>query len=267
MDLWLDGVEHSSPIRIERITPLGTGKSEVEVAFFHLCYPEGVKDKTYRLKVLHRSRDDILAVRMDADDHRTLRLAPLTRAWLARQSGVPSLLALATGDDDDFAAQLDSIVRGDAPPELTIPFYLPWEIEETMLNCALRFDGYAWLDAAKPQRELEMLAPANEKLLRDLTLDPDPDVNFAAFFFLQRFLGKWGGETLPPSDRHHTAYRFLFLHLHTTPTPARWMHEEYEAKWNNTPGERIVIHAAAVRRMLLAAFLRSEIANFVPPGA
>jgi hypothetical protein len=257
MDVWDNGIQHSSPIRIERVTPLGTGKSELELTFFHACYPEGVQNKVYRLRVLHRSERDIVAVRIDVDGHPTVRLTPLTRQWLARQEGVPALVAMAAADGDDFAGRLNRLTGNDEAPDPLIPFHLSWEIEETVMNCALRFDGYAWLEGDKPHREAEVLAAANENLLRDLTLDAGLEVNFASFFFLQRFLGKWGGEMLPRSDRHHTAYRFLFLHLHSHPTPERWIHREYEARWQNTPTERVVQHAATVRRMLLTATLRS----------
>jgi hypothetical protein len=64
MDLWMeDGGsvgEHASPIRIDRVRPLGAGRSEVELGFFHACYSEGVQDKVYRLRILHRSRHQLL---------------------------------------------------------------------------------------------------------------------------------------------------------------------------------------------------------------
>ena len=60
MDLWMedDGSvwEHASPIRIDRVHPLGTGRTEVELGFFHACYSEGVQDKVYRLRILHRGQ-------------------------------------------------------------------------------------------------------------------------------------------------------------------------------------------------------------------
>lgn len=258
MDIWTENgpllEEHASPIRIDRVRPLGTGRSELELTFFHACYPEGVQEKIYRLRILHRVGQHLIAVRVDADDC-TLRFSVITRAWLALRTDVPMLLALASSPTEDFGAQLDRIVATEVPPELRVPFFLPWNIEETMMHCALRFDGYAWLDA-HPDRKEERSPVLPEDGLRNLVFDPDVEVNFTAFFMLQRFLGKWGGEMLQPSDKHHTAYRFLFLHLHALPTPPRWAHGEYERTWQAIPPERVAAAASAVRRVLLAAELR-----------
>ena len=112
MDLWTQGQWLPSPIRIDHVKPLKKGTSEVEVGFFHACYPEGVQDKAYRLQVLHRSEHDLIVVRVDADDRQTLRIAPLTRNWLAKLSGIPVLVALASGDDADLGAQLNRLFSG-----------------------------------------------------------------------------------------------------------------------------------------------------------
>jgi hypothetical protein len=228
----------------------------VELGFFHACYPEGVQDKVYRLRILHRSRHQLLALQLEGDG-RMLRLGAITRAWLARQLHVPMLVTLGAGTDDNYGEQLDRLAANDIPPELRVPFHIPWELEETIMNCALRFDGYAWLEA-HPDCNDEANGVLPERHLRELVLDPDAEVNFAAFFLLQRFLHKWGGEMLPPSHKHHTAYRFLFLHLYALPTPARWVSREYEEKWESIPAGRLAAAASAVRRVLLAADLRAE---------
>ena len=90
--------EHASPIRIDRVRPLGTGRREVELGFFHACYPEGVQDKVYRLRILHRSRHQLPAVQLDGDGQ-MLRLGAITRAWLARQLHIPMLVTLGFGPD------------------------------------------------------------------------------------------------------------------------------------------------------------------------
>ena len=51
--------------------------------------------------------------------------------------------------------------------------------------------------------------------MKSLTLHVKQEDNLAAFFALQRFLHKWGGEHLTKYADEHIAYDFLFLHLYT----------------------------------------------------
>lgn len=98
---------------------------------------------------------------------------------------------------------------------------------ETMLTvCALRFDGYAWVDAAcggvMPQFD-----PADTAL-------PEDDLGcLGRFFALQRFLGKWGGEPLPPDAPERIAFLRLFLRCHNLDIPERWRSPEYHASWES----------------------------------
>jgi hypothetical protein len=40
------------------------------------------------------------------------------------------LVTLASGTNDNHGEQLDRLVTSHVPPELRVPFYLAWEIEE-----------------------------------------------------------------------------------------------------------------------------------------
>lgn len=129
---------------------------------------------------------------------------------------------------------------------------LPDEVLNTMHACALRFDGFAWLKTKQSEGQLDF-TPYMEPLTQTLTFHEDTEANFAAFFALQRCLFKWGGDRLPPSAPEHTAFRFLFLHLHALPTPQLFAHEDYEARWQSLRPQIIQEHAAAVRRALAPA--------------
>ena len=73
-----------SPIRIDRITPLKTGKSILYINFFHLNYPEGVQDKEYQLKIMLHKRRFILARSLShsSDDPRILYIHEITKEWV-----------------------------------------------------------------------------------------------------------------------------------------------------------------------------------------
>jgi hypothetical protein len=87
-------------------------------------------------------------------------------------------------NDDNYSAQLDRLAANETPPELRVPFRLAGDVEETIMHCALRFDGYAWLKAHPGREENGVL---REDHLRELLVDADAEVNFTAFFLLQRF--------------------------------------------------------------------------------
>lgn len=53
----------------------------------------------------------------------------------------------------------------------------------------------------------------------------------ALFFFLQRFLMKWGGEYEPPNGRYWRAFRNLFLITNQYEIPERYRNGEYYLTW------------------------------------
>ena len=129
---------------------------------------------------------------------------------------------------------------------------LPDEVTETMIVCALRFDGYRWLKGVRGDDEIDF-PPWTVPVVDTLVFHDDENANFATFFALQRWLFKWGGETLPYSAPDHTAFRFLFLHLYSQPTPEGFAVEEYQTRWRRLPAEVVNRHAAAVRHALRPA--------------
>lgn len=82
---------------------------------------------------------------------------------------------------------------------------LSQEAEETLITCALRFYyGYAY---AERRGDDQTLVTVSNRFVDSLQTSGDPLENFAAFFALQRFLYKWGGEYLKCGLRRRTERR------------------------------------------------------------
>lgn len=95
-----------------------------------------------------------------------------------------------------------------------------------VITAALRFDGYRyqhWTGVS--------LADLTDRVEHSLEVLDDEFGNFAAFFALQRGLGKWGGEMTLPTSWAHKAFWILFFHLARRPTPAAYVFPEYQEKW------------------------------------
>ena len=108
----------------------------------------------------------------------------------------------------------------------------PEDITTAMWVCALRFDGYKYEESVGPsaatgERLQKMIEPVVEKLI----LHAEINFNFGAFFGLQRFLHKWGGEYLTKYSPEHIAYDVLFLHLYRSQVPIQFQNERYCLKW------------------------------------
>lgn len=88
---------------------------------------------------------------------------------------------------------------------------------EVMTTCALRIDGHAY--ARDGGRELRDLV---ETCLRQGPAGLTDIEKMAAFFALQRFLLKWGGEQLPRTGREWRAFRELFLEVCWLEPPAEY---------------------------------------------
>jgi len=78
----------------------------------------------------------------------------------------------------------------------------------------LRFLGYEYEQATRIATG-RGFSHFTEPVVKSLTLHVKQEDNLAAFFALQRFLHKWGGEHLTKYADEHIAYDFLFLHLYT----------------------------------------------------
>ncbi|MCC6355232.1 MAG: hypothetical protein IT577_15175 [Verrucomicrobiae bacterium] len=139
-------------------------------------------------------------------------------------------------------------------------FNLDSRVQNTMITCALRFDGYRWLEATQG-RDPHDFRPWTVPLVQSLRLHPTDAESFATYFALQRWLFKWGGEMQSQSAAGHTAFRFLFLHLHHLPTPPDFVNPEYERQWLGIDRGTIAEHAAAVRVALLDRVLARNVAK------
>jgi hypothetical protein len=72
-----------SPVKIERVTPKGSGAGEFDLEFYHAAYPAGVRNKVYPLRTLSRTRTFILAAHLDEPDRQmTVLLHALAPEWL-----------------------------------------------------------------------------------------------------------------------------------------------------------------------------------------
>lgn len=128
---------------------------------------------------------------------------------------------------------------------------MPVESEDDVLiTCALRFDGYRYAEASGldgPEGEGPGLAALSVPLVKSLELYPNPLDNFAAFFALQRFLYKWGGEHLTAFSREHLALRFLFLDVYRLEVPDEYRVESYCDEWSRKYAADRERLAAAIR--------------------
>ena len=128
---------------------------------------------------------------------------------------------------------------------------LPEDVHETLCVCSLRFDGYRWLAARHAGTSADDFRPYVEPIVETLCFHDNNEANFAACFALQRFLCKWGGETLPIESREQVAWRYLFLHLYAREAPTRFRNPEYADRWDRDHARIADAHAAVVRETLL----------------
>lgn len=122
-----------------------------------------------------------------------------------------------------------------------------YSIHCVMHTCALRFNGWDYLESLNRDTEVKIEFPTLTKpLIGTEFLWEEPRKNLAAFFALQRWLCKWGGERLPETDPDWQAYRRLFLHLCHESRDPDFAIPEYVSQWNEIPGKR---REAALRRI------------------
>lgn len=107
--------------------------------------------------------------------------------------------------------------------------YFPPEVSNIQNICALRFEGWEYINNFIGEDRLVEVLNDFKKTLVILPRELD---NFALYFALQRYLGKWGGERLTKYAQEHYAFDFLFLHLYRLPTPEGFINGHYEKEWN-----------------------------------
>jgi hypothetical protein len=90
------------------------------------------------------------------------------------------------------------------------------DIEQAIGVCALRMDGYRYMERAHPELckdSVPNFIPLVAPVVETLTLHPEPNDNLAAFFWLQRSF-HWVGWNLTKYSPDHLAYDHLFLALY-----------------------------------------------------
>lgn len=119
---------------------------------------------------------------------------------------------------------------------------------EVMTTCALRFDGWKFFEERDDE---QIFVTLTDRFVTTLRVSSDPNENHAAFFALQRYLCKWGGEQLPEFSREHMAFRYLFLHLYRAEIEPSLRCLEYWERWNSRYAPDAEEHAAEVRESIL----------------
>jgi hypothetical protein len=76
-----------SPIRIHDIKAFNSGKREYLLKFYHANYPEGVRDKEYRLRTIERGKTYLLTKATDYSPPRFLQIYHINNNWLERHFG------------------------------------------------------------------------------------------------------------------------------------------------------------------------------------
>lgn len=90
-----------SPIKILRLETLAHGDRTLSLNFYHANYPEGVRDKTYRLRTMERGEGFLLAKSLDHNPVRILQIYEITYKWISRH--FPRL----TPDNNNLQTWLD----------------------------------------------------------------------------------------------------------------------------------------------------------------
>lgn len=121
----------------------------------------------------------------------------------------------------------------------------PCDIVETELICALRFDGYAYEETSGLN-----IGNLPAPMVETGQFYEDSLKNFATFFILQRYLHKWGGDSLTKYTAEHIAYDLLYLHLYQLEAPADYAHKTYSEKWEAIEQEKKEAVAAHIRHSL-----------------
>lgn len=73
-----------SPIKILGIEPLKQGNSTIVIKFYHANYPEGVRDKVYKVRIIKRGMRYILGKSLDHETERFLQIYDIDSEWVKR---------------------------------------------------------------------------------------------------------------------------------------------------------------------------------------
>lgn len=119
--------------------------------------------------------------------------------------------------------------------------------DEVLTACALRFDGYKFVETnTHPGLEKYLHTPSTS-----FELHPNDHFNLARFFFLQRYLYKWGGEYARLEDREHLLFRFLFLHVYRLEIPPEYRMDSHFKTWEERYKPRQEYYAGIIRNTFM----------------
>jgi hypothetical protein len=99
--------------------------------------------------------------------------------------------------------------------------------DDILIYSALRMDGYRYRDEIKFDPEPIVEAYKHGERFTNAT---ELDL-LATLFLLQRFLYKWGGDSLPKTSLEWKAFRQLFLDTCRVEVPERYRAKEWEVGW------------------------------------
>jgi hypothetical protein len=73
-----------SPIRVDQIKPLGNGNREFLLRFYHANYPEGIRNKEYRLRSIERAATFLIAESVEHTQKRIFQIYDIDNRWMER---------------------------------------------------------------------------------------------------------------------------------------------------------------------------------------
>lgn len=148
---------------------------------------------------------------------------------------------------NDFQIQLLTPVQENTASQ----FFSPETVIDAQNVCALRFLGYEYENAAGISSSVATgagLSKLIQPVVESFLLHESDNNNFAAFFGLQRYLGKWGGDHLTKYAEEHLAFDFLFLHLYLKEPQAQFRNLEFCRVWESKHRPISESIAAVVRK-------------------
>lgn len=200
-------------------------------------------DGTSRYTPLHQ------AAHGNASPEVVRKLLEMGASLLLRNAKNEKAVDIAERKDHQHLIQLLRPAQEDSEENSLL--YFPNSIVQAQTICALRFQGYKYeksVDTSSIGEPSKGLIRFTAPVVDSLTLHSSNSDNFAAFFGLQRYLHKWGGEYLTKYSDTHIAYDFLFLHLYSYDPPDLFCNDEYCRRWQDEFAPRAESIAAFVRQ-------------------
>ena len=123
------------------------------------------------------------------------------------------------------------------------------EIETLLNEAALRFDGYAYMEADPPRRTPSYYRDRWQRLISNPDRQASMEDLMTALFLYQRAGAREDGWFGFRDDEGLAALR-LWLRLYESPTPGAWRFDEYATAWERRTAEEKSHAAEVVRRWL-----------------